>query len=117
MVDLGMLEGLDAISKLIHLASSLRRNDVSKWPISLGDWTAAANAAIAEVEKKSNESVDVQRLRRAIERLSKSGDVRFASAGSGCVEVTEQNFYEDFAEASAANFDQLTKANSAAEKT
>jgi hypothetical protein len=71
-----------ALDHLLALANALRRNNASKWNVSLTEWKAAVGDVLVALEHCHEEQL-AREIRSAVRRLANSGEARFGSVSVG----------------------------------
>src|SRR5262245_40829591 len=75
----------DVLDHLLALANRLRRNNASKWNVTLAQWQAAVTDVLVALDasRDSELASEILVIRSAVRRLADSGEARFASARVG----------------------------------
>jgi hypothetical protein len=78
-------ELIQAVDRLLTLADDLRRDNASKWALSLAEWQAAVDDVLVKTDSIRDASLaEVCRaVRAAVRRLANSGEARFDSVSVG----------------------------------
>jgi hypothetical protein len=90
----------EALDRLLTLANVLRRNNASKWNVSLAEWQSAVGDVLVALESCRDQDLarEILIIRSAVRRLANSGEARFASVSVGRLpdsSLTGERFSDD----------------------